>query len=61
MSESERLMQRYENEKDPVEKAHLKSELDQMPLTSGQLDQAVEREANRKTADIKAFREKRGQ
>lgn len=61
MSESEKLVQRYESEKDLTEKAHLKSELDQMPLTSGQLDQVQEREADRYTADIKAYREERKQ
>ena len=59
MSESEKLMQRYENEKDPVEKAHLKSELDKMPLTSGDMEQVQQREADRQAEDIRVFNEKR--
>lgn len=59
MSESEKLAKRYEEEKDAVEKAHLKRELDRMPLTSGELEQVVDREAARKTADIEEFHKKR--
>ncbi len=61
MSEFEKVSERYRNEKDPVEKAHLKSELDQMPITSGELDQVQQREADRHTADVRTFHEKRGQ
>lgn len=61
MSESEKLTQRYENEKDPEEKAHIKRELDQMPLTSGQLDQVQQREVDRHDADVRVYREKRSQ
>lgn len=61
MSESEKLKDRIMNEKNPVEKAYLKQELDQIPLTSEELERAIEREADRKTADIRAYREKRNQ
>ena len=61
MSKSEKLKVRLQNEKDPTEKAHLKSELDQMLLTSGELEQVQQREADRKTNDIRVFREKRNQ
>ena len=61
MSESEKLKERIGREKNPAEKEHLRSELDQVPLTSGELDQVIEREAARKEADIKAYRKKRNQ
>jgi hypothetical protein len=61
MSESEKLKERISSEKDPAEKAHLRSELDQVPLTSGELDQVKEREVRRKEADIKAYRRARKQ
>ncbi len=61
MSESEKLKEKIGNEKNPAERAHLRSELDQVPLTSGELDQVVEREARRKEAGIKAYRKKRNQ
>lgn len=61
MSEFDKLAERYENEKNPEEKKHLKRELDQMPITSGDLEQAQQREADRHTADVEAYREKRNQ
>ena len=57
--EMEKLAARHEKEKDPAEKAHLKAEMDQIPVTSGELDQVQQREANRKTADIAAYRQKK--
>ncbi len=60
-TEVEKAVKRMEKVKDPAEKAHIKAEIDQMPLSSGELDQAMEREANRKTNDVKEFREKRNQ
>ncbi len=61
MSESEKLIQRYESEKDLVEKAHLKAELDQMPIASGELEQVQQREIDRHTAATKGYRETRKQ
>lgn len=60
-TEMEKLAARHRNEKDPVEKAHLKEEMDQMPITAGELDQVQQREADRKTADIATYRQKRKQ
>jgi hypothetical protein len=57
----EKLTDRYHNTKDPAERAHLKSEMDQIPVTAGELDQVQQREADRKTADVKKYREKRKQ
>lgn len=61
MSESEKLKTRIMKERNPTERAHLRSELDKVPLTSGELDQVKEREHDRKQNDIKTFREKRKQ
>ena len=58
--EFEKAVKKMEETKDPVEKAHIKSEIDQMPISTNELDQAKEREANRKAEDIKTFRETRG-
>ena len=59
MSESEKLKERITNEKNATERAHLKKELDQIPMTSSELEQVVEREEARKTADIEDFHRKR--
>lgn len=60
-TEMEKLAARHRNERNPVEKAHLKSEMDQMPLSSGELDQVQQREHDRHEVDVKAYREKRKQ
>lgn len=60
MGEFDKVAERYQNEKDPAEKAHLRRELDQMPLSSGELEQVQQREANRQQADIAAFHKERG-
>ncbi len=60
-TEADRTIKRYNETKDPVEKAHLKKQIDQMPMSSGELEQVQQREADRKTADIKEFHEKRKQ
>ena len=59
MSESDKLKTRITNEKNPAERAHLRSELDQVPLTSGELDQVVEREAKREQQYVDDYRQKR--
>ncbi len=59
--EFEKLTGRYEKEKDPEEKQKLKKELDQMPMSTGELDQVQQREADRKAADIEAYRQQRKQ
>ncbi|KKN16577.1 hypothetical protein LCGC14_0974570 [marine sediment metagenome] len=58
-AEVEKAVKRLDETKDPVEKAHIKSEIDMMPLSSGELDQVKEREHNRKANDIKVFHEQR--
>ncbi len=60
-TDMEKLTEKYHNTKDPHEKAQLKSEMDQIPVTAGQLDQVQQREADRQAADIKKYREKRNQ
>ena len=60
-TEVEKAIKRMEKAKDLTEKAHIKAEIDQMSLSSGEVEQAIEREANRKTNDIKEFREERKQ
>ena len=59
-TEAEKATRKMNETKDPVERAHIKSEIDQMPITSGELEQVQQREADRKTADIAAFHKKRG-
>ena len=61
MSESEKLKDRIMNERNPVERAHLKNELDQIPLTSSELEQVQQREIDRKAAFVRSYREKRNQ
>lgn len=60
-TEMEKAVTRMNKTKDPAEKAHIKADIDQMPLSSGELDQAIESEVNRKANDIKVFREERKQ
>ena len=57
--EAEKAIRKMEQTRDPAERAHIKSDIDQMPLSSGELDQTKEREHDRKQRDIKKFREKR--
>lgn len=56
--EADKAKRRYLSERDPAERKKIKSDLDQMPLSSGELGQVKEREHNRKQRDIKEFREK---
>lgn len=58
-TEIEKLTDRYYNERNPAEKQKLKREIDQLPMTDGELEQVQQREADRKAADIKAFRERK--
>ena len=60
-TDMEKLAERHQNEKNPVVRAKLKSEMDQIPVTSGELSQAMEREHDRKEADIREYRKQRGQ
>lgn len=60
-TEVERAIRKMEETKDPEERAHIKAEIDQMPISSSELSQAQEREADRKANDIKEFREQRKQ
>ncbi len=55
----QKLAELYEKEQNPKKKQELKSEMDKVPLTSGELDQTQQHEADRKAADIQAYREKR--
>lgn len=57
--EVERAVKKMNDTKDPAEKAHIKEDIDKMPLSSGELEQAQEREVDRKANDIKVFRESR--
>ena len=59
--EVEKLAERHRDEKNPEEKAHLKREMDQIPLSSGELEQVQQREVDRKTNDIRVCREARNQ
>ena len=53
----EKAVEAMDKCKDPAEKAHIKSEIDAMPLSTGQLDQVIEREVLRKEHDIKVYNE----
>lgn len=61
MSDMQKLIERHRKEKNPEERAHLKQEMDQIPVTDGQLNQVVEREHDRHEIDIKEYRKKRKQ
>ncbi len=60
-TEMEKLADRHRNERNPEERSHLKSVMDQMPLSSGELDHVQEREHDRQKEDVEAYREKRKQ
>ena len=57
--EMEKLTDRYYNEKNPEEKKHLKREMDQTPLSSGELERAQQREVDRQAADIESFHKRK--
>jgi hypothetical protein len=59
--EMDKLIKKHRNERNPEERAHLKTEMDQMPLSSGELDQVQQREHDRHETDVKTYREKRKQ
>lgn len=59
--EMEKLSRRYHSEKDPVERRKIKADMDRVPMTTGELDQVQQREADRHAADVKVYREKRKQ
>ncbi len=58
-TEVEKAIKKMEGTKDPIEKAHIKAEIDQMPISSGELEQAQQSEADRLTHDKKVFNEAR--
>lgn len=57
--EAEKAIRKMNDTKNPTEKAHIKKEIDMMPLSSGELDHVQQREEDRKVNDIKVFRESR--
>ncbi len=57
--EAEKAVRKMNETKDPAERAHIKKDIDQMPLSSGELEQTQQREVNRKAEDIRVFRESR--
>ncbi len=59
MSEVDKAIRKMEGTTDPVEKAHIKAEIDQMPISSGDLEQAQQREADRLIQHKKTFNEAR--
>ena len=59
MSEFEKAVKKMEGTKDPMEKAHIKAEIDQMPISSSDLEQAQQREADRSVQHKKTFNEAR--
>ena len=58
-TDMQKLTAMYEKEQKPEKRQKLKEEMDKVPLTSGELDQTQQHEADRKAADIQAYREKR--
>jgi len=60
-TDTEKITERLRNEKNPEERQHLKNEIDQIPLSSAELEQVQQREIDRKANDIREFREKRKQ
>lgn len=57
--EADRLIKRYEREKNPGERTKIKTDLDQVPLSSGELEQVQVREVARKSKDIEEFHRKK--
>ena len=57
--EAEKAIKKMNDTKDSAEKAHIKEDIDKMSLSSGELDRVQQREFDRKTDDIKVFRESR--
>lgn len=60
-TDMQKLTERHRSEKNSEKRAKLKAEMDQIPVTSGELDQVLEREHDRHKADIAAYREARKQ
>lgn len=58
-AEVEKAISKMNKTKDPVERAHIREDIDQMPLSSGELEQVQQREVDRKAEDIRVFRESR--
>ena len=58
-TDMEKLTDKYYKEKNPEERALLKNQMDQIPVTAEQLDQAQQRESDRLAADIKTYQEKK--
>ncbi len=54
----EKLTEKYNNTKDPAERAQLKGEMGKVPVTSGELEQVQQREADRQVAAVQAFEQK---
>jgi len=57
--EAEKAIKKMNDTKNPAEKAHIKEDIDRMPLSSGEIDQVQQREVDRKANDIKVFRKSR--
>ena len=58
MDDMEKLQKHYENAKTPGERAEIKAEMDQVPVSSGQLDQVLEREAQRQEEAVEQYSKK---
>jgi hypothetical protein len=58
-AKQEQLKKRIQAEKDPKERAAMRKDLDQAPLTDSQLSRVMEREEKRKENDIRQFHEAR--
>lgn len=57
--EAEKATRIMNNTKDLDERAHIKEDIDMMPLSSGELDQVQQREEDRITDDIREFKAKK--
>ncbi len=57
--EADKLTSRYRGERNLSERAKMKKDLDQMPLSDSELGQVKQREIKRKQSDIKEFHEDR--
>lgn len=53
--EADRLKSRHCNERDPAERGKIKKDLDQVPLSDGELNQVEQREIDRKKSHIEEF------
>lgn len=58
-SEMRKLTERHRDERNPEERAHLKREMDQIPVSPGELEQVHQREIDRKANDIRVFHKSR--